>query len=100
MEILGRMEAGSLLRRTILQCTVVNCAVGYSAVGCVFSTGRINSGSVAVIVSQHAAEALAALEFALDSTDVLIRLDQSISQGLVIALPVVVLKVGVHSPSE
>jgi hypothetical protein len=45
-------------------------------------------------------QAFAALDFAVHSTDVIIGLDQSIAQGLVIAFPVVVIQIAAHSPTE
>ena len=62
--------------------------------------GWTDSSSGAVIVSQHATKAFAALDLTVDSTDVMIGLDQSITQGLVIAFPVVVIEIGAHSPTE
>ena len=62
--------------------------------------GWTDSSSVAVIVSQHATKAFVALDLTVDSTDVMIGLDQSITQGLVIAFPVVVIQIAAHSPTE
>jgi hypothetical protein len=58
------------------------------------------SSTVAVIISQQATKAFAALDLAVGSIDVIPRLDQSITQGFVIAFPVAVIEIGAHSPTE
>ncbi len=62
--------------------------------------GWTDLSSVAVIVSQHATKAFAALDLAVELNDVITGLDQSTTQGLVIGLPVVVIQIGSHSPTE